>query len=216
MKITRREFDDYIRRKTGLQPVLQIPGNYARELLDLSQNHLLSDFLSVEDTHNRELISDINGRFIHLRSTYRATKPLPQYVSQYKCDAVCWGRYVKSKLPWAGWPNYFHRIIEHVQEIIIKKGSTGALSAEGSEANNKQTRMYRSLRSRTDSPANSMADVLQLGWLVGSRELQKLGSVSIRKYRCGNCGESGHSKRSCSASLQEDCTIDFDLTLNDK
>ena len=103
-------------------------------------------------------------------------------------------------VPWAHWTDYFHHTVEHVQEIIESKGSTGALSAEGSEANNKQTRMYRLLRSRTNSSYNSMSDVLQLGWLVGSKNLQKLGSVSIRKYQCSGCGEAGHSIRTCSVA----------------
>ena len=94
-----------------------------------------------------------------------------------------------------------------MQEILRKKGSAGALSAEGSEANNKQTRMYRTLRSRTDSALNSMTDVLQLGWLVGSRALQNLAEVSIRKYKCSNCGVIGHSKRTCVSNSSSEVSV---------
>ena len=190
---------------------MQLPGNYARELLNPRNNYLLPGFFSDQEEQKKVLVSEIQQKYIILREAYRATKPLPQQIASYKTKAVALGRFLLTEIPWAHWPNYLHRTIEHVQEIMMKKGSIGALSAEGSEANNKQTRMYRSLRSRTDSPFNSMTDVLQLGWLVGSKVLQKLASVSIRKYQCSNCGESGHSKRTCLINPSED-SVGSELT----
>ena len=41
---------------------------------------------------------------------------------------------------YAPWPNYLHKVIEHVQEILADPegpGSIGAFSGEGNEAGNK-------------------------------------------------------------------------------
>ena len=114
------------------------------------------------------------------------------------------GRQRLKDFPWANWPNYLHRTIEHVQKIIETKGSLGALFAEGSEGNNKQTRLFRSLRSRTSSAANSMDDFLQLCWLLGSKKLQKHSETSVRAYHCSKCGECEHSSRTCPV-FDSDC-----------
>ena len=45
IKVVRSEFDDFVRQNTGLQPQLQLPGNYVREILSDKNVCLLSDFL---------------------------------------------------------------------------------------------------------------------------------------------------------------------------
>ena len=139
MKETMRALEDYIRKNTGLQPSLQIPGNYAMELLHPRNKDLLPGFFTDNEKDKKVIIHEIQRMYTILRETYRATKPLPQQTDNYKDDAIRLGRYLNTIIPWASWPNYNHRTFEHVQEIIRKKGSAGALSAEGSEANNKQT-----------------------------------------------------------------------------
>ena len=84
-----------------------------------------------------------------------------------------------------------------MQELIEKHGSFGALSAEGVEAGNKQVRLFRTLYSRTSSVQLSMEDIIELSWLVSDKTLQRISKTSTRSYVCGNCGEEGHSRRTC-------------------
>ena len=200
---TKRSFDDYIRNKTGLQSELQLPGNYAREILAEGNGNLLPDFLDGRHAFNKRCLREIIRQFRWLRMVYRAKIPNKDDVASYKQKAVQLGRQLIQVFPWASWPNYLHRIFEHVQQIIEEKGSVGSLSAEGSEANNKQTRLFRTLRSCTFSADSSMEDVLELGWLVTSKPLQTLAETSKRQYLCSNCGDEGHSKRSCPRNIND-------------
>ena len=45
IKVVRNEFDDFVRQNTGLQPQLQLPINYMREILSDKNVCLLSDIL---------------------------------------------------------------------------------------------------------------------------------------------------------------------------
>ena len=104
-------------------------------------------------------LKEIQELYSTIRSIYRATKPKPDDIQGYKVIAMDLGRKLLINFKWANWTNYLHRTIEHVQQILSERGSTGAFSTEGSEANNKQTRMYCLLRSRTSNAANSMDDI---------------------------------------------------------
>ena len=160
---------------------------------------MLPDFLSEEQTEEKKALKEVNQQYCELRRVYRARHPRKQEVLVYKENAVKMGQKLIKKFPWARWPNYLHRVIEYVQEIIEKKGSTGAFRAEGSEGNNKQTLLFRMLRSRTSSAASSMEDVLKICWLVTSKKLQRIAKTSTRSYCCSNCGDNGHSVRTCPA-----------------
>ena len=76
------------------------------------------------------------------RKVYRANEPMkdfPHDVLQYKVKAVEMGRQSMDEFGYAAWPNYLHKTIEHMQEIIVNPDgvmSVGALS-EGNEAGNK-------------------------------------------------------------------------------
>ena len=48
-----------------------------------------------------------------------------------------------------------------------------------------------------------MEDVLELGWLVKSKPLQKLAETSKHQYLCSNCGDERHSKRSCPRNIND-------------
>ena len=149
IRVVRNEFDDFVRQNIGLQPQLQLPGNYVREILSdkivclLHVSHFLG---SIEGS---KAPKDILQQYNWLRRVYRAKNPDPVDVSVYKKKAVALAKLLLKEFPWALWPNYFHWVVEHVQELIEKHGSVGALSAEDVEAGNKQVRLFRTLYSRT-------------------------------------------------------------------
>ena len=72
---TKRSFDDYIRNKTGLQSELQLPGNYAREILAEGNGNLLPDFLDGRHAFNKRCLREIIRQFYWLRMVYRAKTP---------------------------------------------------------------------------------------------------------------------------------------------
>ena len=86
LKLERNEFGDYVRLNTGLQPQLQLPGNYVREMLADQNINLLPNFLgSIESSKAlKEIIQEYNW----LRNVYRAKNPDPRDVSVYKERAV--------------------------------------------------------------------------------------------------------------------------------
>ena len=104
MKETMRALEDYIRKNTGLQPSLQIPGNYARELMHPRNKDLLPGFFTdAAEKDKKVIIHEIQRMYTILRETYRATKPLPQQTDNYKDDAIRLGRYLNTIIPWANY-----------------------------------------------------------------------------------------------------------------
>ena len=150
---------------------------------------MLPDFLYGRHAFNKRCLREIIRQFRWLGMVYRAKTPNKDDVASYKQKAVQLGRQLIQVFPWASWPNYLHRIFEHVQQ----------------KANNKQTLLFRTLRSSTFSALadSSMEDVSELGWLVTSKPLQKLAETSKRQCLCSNCGDERHSKRSCPRNIND-------------
>lgn len=101
------------------------------------------------------------------------------------------------------WPNYLHKVIEHVQEIIQHEdgpGTVGGLSGEGNEGGNKIFRHFRMHLSRRGDSYGLLRDVLWLHWLYTSPALQRLASVVHTQHRCSVCFQVGHNKRTCKTS----------------
>jgi hypothetical protein len=99
------------------------------------------------------------------------------------------------------WPNYLHKVIEHVQEIIEDRegvGSVGMLSGEGNECGNKVFRHFRKMLSRRTCAIDSLRDVLYLHWLYSSPKLQFIGKIHSTQKRCSKCLGLGHNMRTCS------------------
>ena len=72
LKEVRKELDDYVHVKTGLQPALQLPGNYAREILDEKNQDLLPEFPSEEQTEEKKALKEVNQQYCELRRVYWA------------------------------------------------------------------------------------------------------------------------------------------------
>ena len=100
----------------------------------------------------------------------------------------------------AQWPNYLHRIIEHVQEIQEDPngpGSIGAFSGKGNEAGNKLFRLFHKNYATKGDSYKALEDVIRIHWLYSSKKLENIASVTHRKHKCSNCGHFGHNERSC-------------------
>ena len=63
LKMVKREMDDYIRLKTGLQPALQLPGNYAREIMAEENENLLSGFIGDDFPSERESLKEVCSQY---------------------------------------------------------------------------------------------------------------------------------------------------------
>lgn len=80
------------------------------------------------------------------------------------------------------WPNYLHRVTEHVQEIMQHEdgpGTVAGLSREGNEGGNKIFHHFRKHLTRRGDSYRSLRDVLWLRWLYTSPSLQQLASVVL-------------------------------------
>jgi hypothetical protein len=67
------KFDVHIKRTTGLQSSLMMPGNYARQLFDEKNTH---HFLAlIQDEGRKRLLADILDKFRFVRKLYRSKNP---------------------------------------------------------------------------------------------------------------------------------------------
>nr|XP_054766947.1 V(D)J recombination-activating protein 1-like [Lytechinus pictus] len=162
---------------------------------DLKNEECFLELLpSAERRHN---LSSVLEKFRSLRKVYRALKPVRDKVTKCKVTAVKMGRELLDNFGYVMWPNYLHKLIEHVQDILDVPDSIGALSGEGSEAANKLFRHLRKYASRS-TVEESLREVLWFHWMYTSPKLRALRATSLvkRKYHCSICGE-GHSKLTC-------------------
>ncbi|XP_033635628.1 V(D)J recombination-activating protein 1-like [Asterias rubens] len=193
-----KRFNDNLTATIGLVPKLMMPGNFARDLF----NHTKVDnFLSlIPDEDRKQKLKEILNIFVCLRKVYRSTHPNQEDVCLYKDKAVEMGRLLLVNFTYVGWPNYLHKIIEHVQEIIQDPegpGAVGTISGEGNEAANKLFRELRGHFSRKTDESQSLKDIIWYHWLYTSPKLRRISHVKARKYQCSNCNELGHNARSC-------------------
>ena len=157
----------------------------------------------IEDPVRQKNLSDILHIFCDLRKVYRCKNPLldfPDDVSTYKARAVEMGSLLLQNFDYVNWPNYLHKVIEHVQQLIQDPngpGSVGSFSSEGNEAGNKLFRHFRKNLSRRGNTYGSLCDVLKLHWLYSSKKLFKLAETEHKKIKCSLCFNLGHNKRTC-------------------
>ena len=202
LKNAEHKFDLYMKHKIGVNPSLMMPGNYARTIFDVQNEEAL---LGLLDDDDREHMQEILEKLRFLRSVYRAKSPAKEDVSIYKEVAVEMGKLLIAHYNFARWPNYLHKVLEHVQEILEDPegpGSIGAFfSSEGNEAGNKLFRLFRKHYSNRGDSYKGLEDVLKLHWLYSSLTLGNLAKIEHRKYKCSKCSAYGHSKTSCKAQL---------------
>ncbi len=195
-------FDTHIKEHIGCNPKLFMPGNYSRMLFAAENQSIILSL--IPDHEDVSALASILQKFRFCRSVYRANVPDKTDVGKYKEVAVAMGQELIDGFGFAEWPNYLHKIIEHVQEIIQDPngpGSVGAMSGEGLEGGNKIFRHFRKNLSSRGSSFQSLKDILNLHWLYSSPKLRKIAFVAHRKNTCSICHQTGHNKLTCTASV---------------
>ena len=178
-----------------------MPGNYARIMFDEKNEKHVTCLITCQV--RRDLMNELLSLFRKLRKIYRSRSPkvdYPDEVKAYKKVAVSMGQFLLQNYSYVEWPNYLHKIIEHVQELIESvdgPGCIGSFSGEGNEGGNKVFRFFRKNLSRKGDVIGGLQDVLQLHWLYSSKKLQTLSNVTQKQNRCLFCFELGHKRPSC-------------------
>ena len=190
-------FDMHLKNTIGINPELMMPGNYARVLFDkVNESKVLS---LIPHEERRKHLSSVLFKFRLMRKVYRAKDPkkeCPEDISTYKVTAVEMARLLLVHFEYVSWPNYFHKVVEHVQEIIESPygpGTVGGISGEGNECGNKIFRHMRKNLARKGNTLGGLRDVLWCHWLYSSPELCILAEITLKQTRCSLCLEIGHN-----------------------
>lgn len=118
----------------------------------------------------------------------------------YKVCAVETGQLLLTKFEYAHWPNYLHKIIEHIQQLIEDPSgpsAIGSFSSERNEAGNKLLTFPEKNLSRRGSTYGSLCHVLKLPCLYSSKALAKLAEKEHKKNKCSLCFQSGRNRITC-------------------
>ena len=191
-------FDSEMKRNIGICPSLMLPGNYARKLFETESEPFILN--CIEKINRKDALKSALEQFRVLRKIYRAKHPLIDYPNEtklYKQLSVQFGKHLIDNFSHCEWPNYLHKIIEHVDEIIEREGSIGIFASEGNEAGNKLFRHIRKHHARKNTNQGSLEDTLKMHTLYCSKALQSLAYVANKKYQCSKCGDLGHNRITC-------------------
>ncbi|XP_045174389.2 V(D)J recombination-activating protein 1-like [Mercenaria mercenaria] len=195
------KFDMHLKKNIGINPELMMPGNYARVLFNEANESKILSYLPNED--RRKNMSSVLQKFRFMRKVYRSKDPkkeCPEDISKYKETAVEMAKLLLTHFGYASWPNYLHKVVEHVQEIIESQngpGTVGGISGEGNECGNKIFRHMRKNLARKGNTQGGLRDVLWCHWLYSSPELSELATLTLKQARCSLCFELGHNRRTC-------------------
>lgn len=199
------KLDLHLKKTIGINPQLMMPGNYARAIFDPKNENFVLHL--IEDDDRKSKVRELLEKFRFMRMIYRAIDPKAQYPTEtklYKQTAVAFGKTLIEHFEYAKWPNYIHKIIEHVQELIENDngpGTVGGLSSEGNEGGNKIFRHFRKNLARKGSTYGGIRDVLWGHWLYSSPSLTRLSSKSKSEQRCSSCKCFGHNIRNCPSRM---------------
>ena len=200
-----QSFDECVKENIGCNPKLFMPGNYARMLFAKENQQVILSL--IPDPDDIVALGSVLEKFRFCRSVYRANDPEKTDVAIYKETAVSMGRELMEHFSFAEWPNYLHKVIEHVQELIQDPegpGSIGAMSGEGLEGGNKVFRHFRKNLASRGNSYQSLKDILNLHWLYSSPKLKLIAFVAHRKNTCSICNQKGHNKLTCTSRLTPD------------
>jgi hypothetical protein len=193
-------FDQHMDSNLGLQRQLMMPGNYGRAIIAPENEDCVLGL--IPSAERREHLSHALAIYRQLRTVWRADSPdmamvtvvPPLLHSPYKALAVSFGLFILEHFSYAGWPNYLHKMIEHVDEFIFKYRSLGRYSTEGQEAANKISRFVQHHHARPHH--DGMMDALRFLWLLSSKRLRAhYDAIQHSKYACSKCGMEGVNVR---------------------
>ena len=138
-------FDRHIKKHIGCAANIMMPGNYARMLFD--ESNATVTCAPIANENHRTIMMELLSKFRQMRVVYRANRPTSAMINGYKLIAISFAQQMKSDLPFIRWPNYMHKLVEHVAEILQQPGSpltsVSAMSGEGLEVGNKLFRHIR-------------------------------------------------------------------------
>ncbi|XP_076589658.1 V(D)J recombination-activating protein 1 [Chaetodon auriga] len=172
----RAALDKQLRKKVKLKPVMRMNGNFARRLLTLETVEAVCELVPSEA--RREALRELITLYLQMKPVWRATCPAkecPDQLCRYSFNSQRFADLLSTtfKYRYKGKiPNYMHKTLAHVPEIIERDGSIGAWASEGNESANKLFRRFRKMNAR-QSKAFELEDVLKHHWLYTSKYLQK-------------------------------------------
>ncbi len=188
------KLDRHLKSKLGLKSGLMIVGNFARELFKEKNESAIKEYL---DEGDRSDFCKALGMFREIQIIYSSTEPKADDIANFKTKAVNFARFVRETYPWANWPNYFHKIVEHGQEVMESYGTLAGISGEGNEALNKVFRKFIKDNSFKGNNDVALENVLVMTWLMSSPELVRLSQCSKTLHVCSICSQPGHNKLTC-------------------
>ena len=148
-------------------------------------------------------MQELIDSYILLKHVWKATQPLetcPDLVNSYPANARKFVSTLKEYFAYTkdNMPNYMHKILAHVPQLIEEFGSVGAFSSEPNEHGNKLFRLLRRMCARQQTNFE-LKDILKYHWLYTMKSLQQLTAAGQtgRKQKCSLCLELGHKRRTC-------------------
>ncbi|XP_042268581.1 V(D)J recombination-activating protein 1 [Thunnus maccoyii] len=172
----RAALDKQLRKKLKLKPVMRMNGNYARRLMTQEAVEVVCELVPSEE--RRENLRELMRLYLQMKPVWRATYPAkecPDQLCRYSFNSQSFADLLSSAFKYrynGKIPNYMHKTLAHVPEIIERDGSIGAWASEGNESANKLFRRFRKMNAR-QSKAFELEDVLKHHWLYTSKYLQK-------------------------------------------
>ena len=193
------EFDKVLKELVGSNSLLMLDGNYGRDMVDISKiAPVIQRVMERED--RKEAVMKFLTLYNALRIVWRSNYPKdnhPDEVAQYKVKARQLGEHLRDEFGYIKkWPNYLHKIICHVPDIVEGLGSCGAYSSEPNEATNKDFRYIRKHHSRKNVEFETR-DNLRYAWLRTCKVIQDQGVYVATQKKCSVCHELGHNARTC-------------------
>ena len=199
-KLTEAEakLDTKLRQEVGLQRRLMQPGNYSRLLLSEECTRIVLSLIKAE---RRAVVEQLIEQYRTLKRVWKATWPLkscPDEVRNYPQNALLFVTTLKTHFAYIEnhMPNYVHKLLAHVPELIERYGSVGAYSSEANEHGNKLFRLLRKMCARQNTKYE-LSDILKFHWLYTMRSLQEKAKVVENAQRCSKCFKLGHKVTTC-------------------
>ncbi len=191
------KLNEALRRGVGLQKHLMQPGNYSRQF---TEQKAVNVMLELIPEARREIVQQLIDKYNLMKVVWKSSKPTttcPDLVHQYCEHARALMDILKGHFEYMkdNMPNYLHKVVAHVPELIDKFGSVGLYSSEANEHGNKLFRLFRRMNARQNTNYE-LQDILKYHWLYTCRRLQHHVGQE-RQQICSKCKCKGHKSRAC-------------------
>ena len=163
--------DTFIEQKLHRAIKMMFDGNNSRHILATENQKMLVTL--IPDWERKFAFVQFLTGIRFCLSNVSESNPEPGSWIGYKDRAVEFANWVnEGPFSYIGWGNYFHQMIEHVEEHQIRLGGLlGMASAESQEAGNKEGRKV--MRTKARAGAAKHRDIVIARWLRCNRLLAK-------------------------------------------